>query len=75
MRIPTFAFAALFAVAVGGGYGCWRQFPTPAPQLYQGSAQPQTPIGAAYPGMRELMNAPSNDPALSNDRNGVELRP
>jgi hypothetical protein len=42
--------------------------------MYQSSAL-QTPVGAAYPGTRELMNAPSNDPALNNDRNGVELRP
>jgi hypothetical protein len=62
-------------MATGGGYGCWHQFPAPTPQLYQGSAQPQTPLGAAYPGTRELMDAPSNDPALNNDRNGVELRP
>jgi hypothetical protein len=56
-------------------YGCWRQFPSPAPPLYQLSSSPQTPISSAYPGTRELMSAPSNDPALNNDRNGVELRP
>lgn len=75
MHISIFAFAVPLAIAIGGGYGCWRQFPTPTPQLYQRSAQPQTPLGAEYPGTRELMNAPSNDPALNNDRNGVELRP
>jgi hypothetical protein len=62
-------------IATGGGYGCWHQAPSPAPPLYQRSAQPQTPVGAEYPGTRELMDAPSNDPFLNNDRNGVELRP
>jgi hypothetical protein len=75
MRISTFVLAASFAVVIGGEYGCWRQFPSPAPPLYQLSSSLQTPLGAAYPGTRELMNAPSNDPALNNDRNGVELRP
>jgi len=71
----TIVLAVSCFVAIGGGYGCWRQFPLPAPPLYQRSSQPQTPVGAEYPGTRELMNAPSNDPALNNDRNGVELRP
>jgi hypothetical protein len=62
-------------IALTAGSGCWRQYPSTAPPLYQGSAEPQTPVGAAYPGTRELMNAPSNDPALNNDRNGVDLRP
>ena len=66
---------ALFWLLTAAGYGCWRQFPSPAPPLYQLSSSVQTPIGAAYPGTRELMDAPSNDPALNNDRNGVELRP
>ena len=74
-RIKNLAVAALLAVMAGGGYGCWHQFPSSEPQLYLRSAQPQTPLGAAYPGTRELMNAPSNDPALNNDRNWVELRP
>ena len=56
-------------------YGCWHQFSAPSPPLYQLSSSLQTPLGAAYPGTRELMDAPSNDPALSNDHNGVELRP
>jgi hypothetical protein len=59
----------------GTVYGCWNQFPSPVPPLYQQFSSIQTPIGAMYPGMRELMDAPSNDPALNNDRNGVELRP
>jgi hypothetical protein len=69
-------FLAIYCfVAMAGGYGCWRQFSSPAPSLYQVPSAVQTPVGAAYPGTRELMNAPSNDPALNNDRNGVELRP
>jgi hypothetical protein len=65
---------AFSSVTTAAAYGCWRQFSSPAPPLYQTSSI-QSPIGAAYPGTRELMNAPSNDPALNNDRNGVELRP
>ncbi len=75
MRISNLVWAASFALLSGGGYGCWHQFPSPAPPLYQLSSSLNTPLGAAYPGTRELMNAPSNDPALNNDRNGVELRP
>jgi hypothetical protein len=67
--------AGLCLMATAGVSGCWNQSQTPAPQLYVHSAQPQTPLGAAYPGTRELMDAPSNDPALNNDRNGVDLRP
>jgi hypothetical protein len=67
--------AGLCLMATAGLYGCWHQYPTTTPQLYVRSAQPQTPLGAAYPGTRELMDAPSNDPALNNDRNGVDLRP
>lgn len=70
----TIALAFLCLTTFAGPYGCWRQFSTPAPPLYQTSSI-QVPIGAAYPGTRELMDAPSNDPALNNDRNGVELRP
>jgi hypothetical protein len=67
---------ALFCcLTIGAGYGCWNQLSSPAPPLYQNSSSPQIPIGAAYPGTRELMDAPSNDPFLNNDRNGVELRP
>jgi hypothetical protein len=65
----------MLAALVGGVSGCWHEFPSPAPPLYQQFSAIPTPIGAAYPGTRELMNAPSNDPALNNDRNGVELRP
>ena len=60
---------------MSAAYGCWQQASSPTPPLYEFSSSPQTPLGAAYPGTRELMNAPSNDPALNNDRNGVELRP
>ena len=67
--------ALLYVITLAGTYGCWRQFSSPAPPLYQLSTSIQAPIGAAYPGTRELMDAPSNDPALNNDRNGVELRP
>jgi hypothetical protein len=62
-------------VAIMESAGCWRQFSSSGPPLYGFSSALQTPLGAAYPGTRELMNAPSNDPALTNDRNGVELRP
>jgi len=71
MRKSTIVLAIFCFVAMGGGYGCWRQYPSWAPSLYQ----PQRPVGAEYPGTRELMDAPSNDPWLTNDRNGVELRP
>jgi hypothetical protein len=75
MSSATIVFAVSCFMALGGGYACSHQFLSPAPPLYQRSSQPQPPLGAAYPGTRELMNAPSNDPALNNDRNGVELRP
>jgi len=74
-RRHTIVVVLFCLMAIAGGYGCWRQFPSPAPPLYQLSSSIQTPIGSAYPGTRELMDAPSNDPALNNDRNGVELRP
>src|SRR5215469_9035814 len=69
------AIALVGLLATGGEYGCWRQYPSSAPPLYQLYPSLQTPIGSAYPGTRELMDAPSNDPALNNDRSGVELRP
>jgi hypothetical protein len=72
---PAIVLVLSSLLAVGGGYGCWRQYPASAPPLYQVYTALQTPIGSAYPGTRELMNAPSNDPALNNDRNGVDLRP
>jgi hypothetical protein len=75
MRPRIKILGAFWMLIVGANYGCWHQFPSPAPPLYQQSSSIQTPVGAAYPGTRELMNAPSNDPALNNDRNGVELRP
>jgi hypothetical protein len=74
-RQTTIVVVPLCLLAVTSGYGCWRQFPSPAPPLYQQSSSLQTPIGSAYPGTRELMDAPSNDPALNSDRNGVDLRP
>src|SRR6266851_4289552 len=58
MRISNLVWAASFALLSGGGYGCWHQFPSPAPPLYQLSSSLNTPLGAAYPGTRELMNAP-----------------
>jgi hypothetical protein len=64
--------AALSSLMVIVG-GCSRQFTAPPP--YELPLALQTPIGSAYPGTREIMDAPSNDPALNNDRNGVELRP
>jgi hypothetical protein len=66
---------ALFPLMIITG-GCSPQFRSSSPPpLYQLPLAQQVPIGSAYPGTRELMDAPSNDPALSNDRNGVELRP
>jgi hypothetical protein len=62
-------------VTIAGGYGCSRQFSSPAPPLYALPLAMQAPLGSAYPGTRELMDAPSNDPALNNDRNGIEVRP
>jgi hypothetical protein len=75
MRSLTVIGATCCLLVLGSEYGCWREFPSPALPIYQLSMSPQTPLGSAYPGTRELMNAPSNDPALNNDRNGVELRP
>jgi hypothetical protein len=74
MRHAIVIVAACCLAVTGGSYGCWRQFPSPTPPLYQSSVSSQTPIGSAYPGTRELMDAPSNDPAINN-RNGVEQRP
>jgi hypothetical protein len=64
--------AALFSLIASAG-GCSGQFSAPPPYLLPLAFQ--TPIGSEYPGTRELMDAPSNDPALNNDRNGVDLRP
>jgi hypothetical protein len=70
------ALGACALLTIVQSTGCWRQFPSSSAQpMYQFSSSLQTPIGASYPGTRELMNAPSNDPALDNDRNGVDLRP
>jgi hypothetical protein len=63
---------ALCWLLICGGSGCSRQLSSPP---YPLPLAMQAPIGSAYPGTRELMDAPSNDPALNNDRNGVELRP
>jgi hypothetical protein len=66
----------LFSLTIiAGGYGCSRQFPSGSQPSYPLPLALEAPIGSAYPGTRELMDAPSNDPALNNDRNGVELRP
>jgi hypothetical protein len=67
--------AALCWLLISGGSGCSRQFPSSASLPYPLPLAMEAPIGSAYPGTRELMDAPSNDPALNNDRNGVELRP
>jgi hypothetical protein len=61
---------ALFWLAMIGGYGCSRQFPV-SESPYPLPLALEAPIDSAYPGTRELMDAPSNDPALNND----ELRP
>jgi hypothetical protein len=76
VRVPMKPYILpVLALLIAGACGCWHQFPSPAPPLYHQFSSVQTPIGSDYPGTRELMNAPSNDPALNNDRNGVELRP
>ena len=71
--IITFVLFSLTIIA--SGYGCSRQFPSGSQSPYPLPLALEAPIGSAYPGTRELMDAPSNDPALNNDRNGVELRP
>ena len=64
---------ALFSLAMIAGYGCSHQSVSEPP--YPLPLALEAPIDSEYPGTRELMDAPSNDPALNNDRNGVELRP
>jgi hypothetical protein len=54
--------------------GCWRQQSSQNPAADQALFQSRS-IGSAYPGTRELMNAPSNDPALNENRNGNSIRP
>lgn len=54
--------------------GCWRQQSSQNPAADQALFQNRS-VGSAYPGTRELMNAPSNDPALSENRNGNSTRP
>jgi len=66
---------ALFSLTMIVGYGCSRQFPSVSESPYPLPLALEAPIDSEYPGTRELMDAPSNDPALNNDRNGVELRP
>ncbi|HKV55998.1 MAG TPA: hypothetical protein VJN94_15305 [Candidatus Binataceae bacterium] len=62
----------VFVAAMGVGLcGCWQQYPTPAPSLYQQFSS--MPAPKEYPGVRELMNAPATDPALNNSRD--DLRP
>lgn len=73
IRQSTIAAVLFGLMMIAGAYGCSRQFALPAP--YPLPLAMQVPVGSAYPGTRELMDAPSNDPALNNDRNGVELRP
>ena len=51
--------------------GCSRQFPSSASPTYPLPMSLEAPIGSAYPGTRELMKAPPNDPALR----GVDLMP
>jgi hypothetical protein len=53
--------------------GCWRQYTSSAPPLYQQFSSVRTPLDAKYPGTATLMNAPATDPALNNLRD--ELRP
>ena len=60
---------ALFALAMIAGYGCSRQSVSESP--YPLPLALGSPIDSQYPGTRELMDAPSNDPALNDD----ELRP
>jgi hypothetical protein len=67
----------LIGVAAAAGLlvsGCWRQ------QSLHNAAADQVlfqslPVGSEYPGTRELMNAPSNDPALKESRSGNSTRP
>jgi hypothetical protein len=75
IRLSTAAVVVFWLMIIACSYGCSRQFAAPAWPPNQFPLALQAPIGSAYPGTRELMDAPSNDPALNNDRNGVELRP
>jgi hypothetical protein len=71
LRLSMTAGAILVLLLIEQGCG---QIPPPAPP-YPLPLVVEAPVGSAYPGTRELMDAPSNDPALNNDRNGVEVRP
>jgi hypothetical protein len=70
IRESTIAFALFWLTTIAGGYGCSRQFSPSAPP-YPLPLALQAPLGSTYPGVRELMDAPSNDPAINDD----EVRP
>ncbi|HKU28112.1 MAG TPA: hypothetical protein VJQ54_21770 [Candidatus Sulfotelmatobacter sp.] len=75
IRQSMFTISLFSLSMIAGGYGCSRQFSSTSQSPYPLPLALEAPIGSAYPGTRELMDAPSNDPTLNNDRNGVELRP
>jgi hypothetical protein len=74
IRQSIFKVSLFSLTMIAGGYGCSRE-PSASQSPYALRLALEAPIGSAYPGTRELMDAPSNDPAVNNDRNGVELRP
>jgi hypothetical protein len=65
------ALGFLFAAAATG---CWRQ--PVVPSLIQDQVVFENrAIDSGYPGTRELMNAPSTDPALGEHSSGNLTRP
>jgi hypothetical protein len=54
--------------------GCWRQ-PVIPNMLQDQFVFENHALDAGYPGTRELMNAPSNDPALGEHTSGNLTRP
>ena len=65
---------ALSAVTLFSMTQCWNEQATPDYVADQGTLQ-EVPLGSAYPGVRELMNAPLNDPALNLNLSGDLVRP
>jgi hypothetical protein len=74
MRNPARLILGLLAASAILASGCWRQ-PVVPNVLQDQYVWENHAINGEYPGTRELMNAPSNDPALGEQTSGNLTRP
>jgi hypothetical protein len=72
-KILLLATSMIGAAALAAIAGCSQPYQREISVYQLNPARPR-PLNETYPGVRELQDAPSTDPALSN-RNGIELRP